>query len=77
MTRRWSSTVSFPRRKRAEPPPKVTPEALAAFEKSSLRCELCRTKFLSRESYEQHVKDHGNTVNMKKVARLKENRYEP
>ena len=71
---RWMKSVVLVSRKRTEPPPKVTPEALAELERSRLRCELCRTKFLSPETYDQHVKDYHKPVKRTKVERLKENR---
>ena len=64
-------------RKRSAPPPKVTPEALAELQPSALRCEVCRTKFLSQETWQEHVRDYHKPVKLTKVKGLKEDRYEP
>ena len=56
----------FARRKRAAPPPKVTPEDLAEFERSALWCELCRTKFLSRETWDEHMREYHKAVKLTK-----------
>ena len=74
---RWMKSMVLISRKRADPPPKVTPEALAELERSRLRCDLCRTKFLSQETWEEHMRDYHKPVKLTKVKGLKEDRYEP